>query len=267
MVPTPRLLFRASALLWLAFLAGPGFGQAADTANKFDSPKVAFQYLAATVGAPSGSEVPACPFEDPSDKPDGISPEHFAVVFRSGGPLPEDAFKECNLPNFDRPEIRVFPIDAFVKVDRQADSQFANLRRVLQEGAVKAGTEVPFVPFVDAHPAFVEHVSFFRFQNGNGFAFLTQWMIEADSIGKSLVYVFQGTTDDGRSYVFAAIPVKALATLEPFSYRKGESYEDTEKRYETYASRIAARVRGSGDTEFLPELIRIREMLASIVVK
>jgi len=263
----PRTLLRVLTFLCLAAFTVMLAGPTASMGAEFDAPALSFHYSESAFGTPVVSPVSACPLEDPSDKPDGVSPAHLAVIFGSRGEVPADAFKECNLPNFERVEIRVFPVEAFVKVYKQAGPGFARLRLALDTNAIQAGSEVPFVPFVDAHSAFVEHVSFLRFQNGRGFVFLTQWMIEPDSIGKSLVYVFQGLTDDGRSYVLATIPLRSRMAFEPFPYRKGEPYEDTLKRHVPYSSKIATQVRKSTDLEFVPDLATAREMFRSIRIR
>jgi hypothetical protein len=253
-----------STVLVALFLAALG---TAALAQSFDSDALSFAKIPPGLGTPVSAKVPACPLLEPTDIPDGISPEHFAVAFKGPKPLPVDTFRECNLPNFNRPEVRVFSVDAFNAVDKESVAVFAKLQAVLKAGKLDPNADIPFQLFVDAHPAFVEHVAFQRFQNGQGFGFLTQWMIESDTIGEQLVYLFQGITDDGKSYLVAYVPIRSLRPLDSFPEFRNETYEQSEARYAPYSAKITAIVHAAGDSEFQPDLAAVREWLATILVK
>jgi hypothetical protein len=92
-------------------------------------------------------------------------------------------------------------------------------------------------------------------------------MIEADTIGERMAYVFQGLTDDGKTYVLAIAPVRAKQPLEPFPVPRSESYEQTMARYKSYEQRITATIRATPEAEFTPDLAAVRTWLTTIKVK
>ncbi len=231
------------------------------TSVPFHSAALEFSYPPA-LGKPLVATVPACPLEYPTDKPDGVAPEHVAVVFEGSRPLPPDETLACNFPNFDHAQLRVFPVAAYRNIYPEAGPALVDLKRILEAG--KAGADIPFLPFVDAFPAFTEHVALLTFQNGRGVAFLTQWMIEPDMIGTRLAYVFQGLSADGKTYVLGLFPVRPRTPLPGFDIPRDEPYARTYARYKPYAEGIARTMRDATNSDFVPELDGILELLRSV---
>lgn len=256
----PALLLHASP--WPATA-----GAAPEPPHPFDTPALAFSVRPELMGAPSAASVPACPADDPGGRPDGAAPAHAAVVFAGTRPLPPDATLACNLPNFDFAQLRVFSVADYGRVFPAAARALAELRRVLDDGVPPPDARWPFVPYLEAFPAFGEHVAFLSFGNGRGVVFLTQWMIEPDAIGGHLVYVFQGLSADGTRYVLGLFPVQARAPLPPFPLPPDESAERTYARFRTYAAGVARRVGEAPAGDFTPDLGELLALLRSLRVK
>ncbi len=256
------LLVLLHALTWPA-----AAGAAPAAAQAFDTPTLAFSYRPDLLGVPIAANVPACPPDDPGGRPDGVAPGHAAIVFAGARPLPPDAMLSCNLPDFDIAQLRVFSVAAYGKIYPDAARALADLGRVLEAGARQPDAKFPFVPFLEAFPAFSEHVAFVGFLNGRGVAFLTQWMIEPDTIGAHLVFVFQGLTADGTHYVLGLFPVQARLVLPPFPLPAGEPYERTYERYHAYAAEMARGVGAAQPGDFAPELEELLDLLRSLRIK
>ena len=229
----------------------------------FHSAALEFRYPPA-LGTPRVATVPACPLEYPTDKPDGVAPEHLAIVFEGQRPLPPDETLACNFPNFNHPQVRVFPVAAYRQIYPAADPVLADLKPLLAGGKLAPGAELPFLPFLDAFPAFTERVALIPFASGRGLAFLTQWMIEPDTIGTRLAYVFQGLSADGKTFVLGLFPVKLRTPLPGFDIPRDERPEQTYARYKPYAEGIARTVRDAKDADFAPGLDEILELLRSL---
>lgn len=274
---TPGSAFRKASLggQFLALLSAvllhaslwPAAATAAPAPQAFDTPALAFSVRPDLLGVPVVAAVPACPADDPGGRPDGAAPAHAAIVFAGTRPLPPNATLACNLPDFGYAQLRVFSAADYGRVFPDAARALTDLRHVLDEGARQPGAAFPFVPYLDAFPAFSEHVAFLAFQNGRAVAFLTQWMVEPDTIGANLVLVFQGLSRDGTRYVLGLFPVQARTLLPPFPLPAGEPYERTYARYRTYAEEIARRVGEAQPGDFTPDLGELLDLLRSVRVK
>ena len=243
----------------------------------FASPTLDFSYRPSLLGAASATVVPACPFDARVGDPTGAAPEHAAIVFAGARPVAPDETLACNLPGFEQAQLRVFPLARYAGAHPGIGKSLAELEGFLRRGAVPgamgptatvpAETALPFVPYVDAFPAFTERLDFLPFANGRGVGFLTQWMTEPDTLGDRLVYVFQGLDNAGTRYVLGLFPVRARRALPGFPFRPGETVGELFARYRAYAQGVAQTLREARDAEFDPDLEGLREMLRSLRVK
>ena len=240
--------------------------QAQQPGGLFDSGSLQFRYPA-NWGVPTVVTVKSCPLLSPTDIPDGVAPEHIAVVFSGTRPIPKDYLAPCSFPVFDLPEVRIFPVAAYADLYPDGARALSALRRLLNNGSHAPGSEVPYVPFVDASPAFTEHFAFIPFRNGSGAVFLTQWMTEPDAIGEHLVYIFQGLSADGKTYVLATFPTTYSGTLPAFTVPQGERIEQTQTRYKPYAKGVAHTLGKAKESDFSPSLSDVQALLSSIRLK
>jgi hypothetical protein len=170
---------------------------------EFD-PSLSKEYLAGIV--------PAVPLENPSDKPDGVAPRHVMISLKDS--YAARLGRDPSSP-YAVPQIFVFPTsDAS---DPRFDEEFPTLRRAVADLnkllARRAGSvteSIPFLPWADERQAFIGRKKLIRFRNGRGVLFLTQYDQEKSPVNNgSLVYTFQGLTDDNAWYVSAVFPVAA----------------------------------------------------------
>lgn len=229
----------------------------------YRSPRLTFSYPAAW-GTATSVLVPECKLDSPSDKPDGVSPGHAAIFFKGGGLLRREDTRACRVPDFDRAQLRVFGAATWRTTDPLKGQSLAALTAWLSAGPGASDQAVPFVPFVDASPAFTEHVTRTDLAGGRGVGYLTQWMIEPDSIGRRLVYVFQAGSKDGQIYVLATFPLRTRLNLPEFPPVAGETYEATEARYRPYAAQVTEVIRAAKPGDFTPSLTEILAMCRSI---
>lgn len=242
--------------------ASPAAADYYETA-RFQSHSLQFTYPTSW-GTPAEVPVPACPLLDPNDKPDGVSPAHVAIQFRGNSASAHGNPRACDFPAFDRAQFRVLSVDAWQRAAPKSRATFAALRGVLEAGTLAPGADVPFAPFVDAFPALTEHVAFVPFGKGRGVAFLTQWMIEPDSIGPALAYVFQGLSTDGKTYVLGVFPVRLRDPLPPFKAPPAEAYEQSLARYRVYAAAVAQTIRKTPEQAFAPALSQVVALLHTL---
>ncbi len=149
-------------------------------------------------------------------------PEHIVVNFNK---LPRFSGKERGFA----PEIMIHSTDAYARILDPESKPSANFlaefelikKLSIKELNHKSGTPLPFV---NSSADGSQHVTIgfktLPFANGKGFRFVTAYAIEATLLYEnSLVYIFQGITNDGKTYIMATFPV----TLNGLP-----NYEDTE---------------------------------------
>jgi hypothetical protein len=256
--------------LWVGLACAMALGRTdlhAQTLRASDTPTFSFSYPAAVFGEAVIGAVPECPRMDPADIPDGVSPDHTAAAFPGAKPLRKDMFAQCGLPQESPAQIRAIPIAPWRKMYPDAGDRLTALGKMLDVGAVPAGGEIPLVPFLDSRSAFVEHVSFPRFQNGRGVLYVTQWIIEPHLLGDRMMAVYQGVSDDGATYVLGLFPIRTRLPLERFDLKRKESLEKAEARFAPYAAGVAGALRGATDADFTPDLGVIRALMESLRVK
>jgi hypothetical protein len=113
---------------------------------------------------------------------------------------------------FHKPQIYVYPADAYAQVNPAATQSLERVRAILAGGSSAPLTtrDLPFVPFFNATQVFAANVKVVPFQNGKGVRELTEYaQYSAPVNNHELIYQFQGLTGDGKYYVIAILPVTA----------------------------------------------------------
>lgn len=146
-------------------------------------------------------------------------PENIRVNF---GKLPRYSDKK----HWFTPEIMTHFTDSYARIldpGHKPSANFLAIFELIKKLSAKqlnyrSGTPLPFIPFLDASQHVTTGFKPLPFANGKGFRFVTAYSIEASILSEStLVYIFQGISNDGKTYVVATFPV----TLEGLP-KKGE---------------------------------------------
>lgn len=103
--------------------------------------------------------------------------------------------------------------------------------------------------FESALQAPLNGIAYIRFRSGNGVMYLAAMVEEGTAVhSRDLLYVFQGTTNDGEFYIQGLFPVSSTAFDEPVT--------DT-----------AAVINTLSDADFTPNLSLLRQMMSSMDIK
>ena len=219
--------------------------------------------------------VPAAPLESADEKPDGVYPEHVAFTLAGLSGAPADSF--------NRPVIRICPVDEYLKAFsvspryvRDARRTLGELRRLIRRRTPALKGNVPALPFADATEVFHARVKYLRFRGGAGLAFLTQSQQDYELLnGQHASYSFRGLTDDGRFYVTADLPVgsQALAATRDAPAHEGYTLPReigtrlARQRYTAYVERVRRKLERLPDAQFGPDLRLYEELLSSIEIR
>lgn len=116
---------------------------------------------------------------------------------------------------FFQPKVDVFPVTSFEQANDGAAQIISDLKTLLAAPPNPLPGSLPFLPLFNAAQIFHANEQFFKFQNGSGVRFLTQFGQDAMPVNNhELLYTFQGITDDGAYYISVILPVNASFLLE-----------------------------------------------------
>lgn len=220
---------------------------------------------------------PAFARQEPTDKPDNVAPEH--ISFKFTGPYPESVGESY----YGQPEIDIYPVAKFPEVwavseegVKSIQAQLDLLRNILK---VKSGElkNVPYIRFVDGTAVAISHVSYPSFKNGSGVLYLAPFSMELDFLrDRSLTYIFQGFTSDGKYYIFGSFPVSSkvlpqdeneLKEYEGYKLKDffGKDGRET-GQYRKYIAYIKAKLESQKAGDFTPALDTIEKTISSLEV-
>lgn len=257
----------AVPLLVLAPVFSPGVpAQSKSHKNSVQYKNVTMEFDAALAKEFLAETVAAVPLENPTDKPDGVAPQHIVITLRDSyaARLTRDASSPYALP-------QIFVIPTSDPADPRFDEEFpplrpavAGLNTLLARRAGSVTESIPFLPWADERQLFIGRKKLIRFRNGRGVLFLTQYDQEENPVNNSfLVYTFQGLTDDNAWYVSAVFPVSAqglpaTATVDdPAAFHSG---------YDRYLKATTEKLNRLPLRKFTPSLVLLDEIIRSLKV-
>jgi len=168
--------------------------------------------------------------------------------------------------------LRVLPVDAYRRIqdDGRApgthlSTMFGELRSWIAAGP-DAIADWPMVPYLDMSPQFTVQRRALHFRGGQGIRVVTQFVPDVGFATSRLVsYVFQGLTDDGRTFVLMTVPLTLTGAADADAVEHlGFTFEQIEKREgaRRYEKAVGALIAKHGVKPSLAELDALIESLA-----
>jgi hypothetical protein len=196
-------------------------------------------------------------------------PQHLELRF---GPLTifpkEHAF---------HPEITVHPVADYARIFEPEDATKEMLRgfdeiwnTATDPAAVHLGKPLPFIPVSDGEQGVTVLHKPLSFVGGKGFRFITRFEIEASLLSDhGLVYVFEGLTNDRKTYVLATFPIlleglPGADAKEHLGYSL-RAYQKFEKEIDAYHDKASAWL-VANQAKMEPNLKLLDEIVASIAI-
>ena len=260
-------------LLFIFALACTALAAPAKRTATHDGVRITFDVTLAREA--TGQTVPASLLDVPSDKPDGVYPEHVAFTLVGMPNAPADSFNE--------PVVRVSSVAEYLKAFsvspryvREARRTLSELRRLIRRRPVALRGNVPMLPFPDATEVFHARVKYLRFRDGSGVAFLTQGQQDDNLLNSQQVsYEFRGLTDDGRFYVSATFPAGApvlaatrdAASHDGYTLPQSPGGRREARRYAAYVERVRLKLERLRPEQFAPDLRLYDELLSSLEIR
>ena len=221
----------------------------------------------------TGRTVPASLLDVPSDKPDGIYPEHVAFTLVGMPAAPADSYEPVVRVSSVAEYLQVFSVSPqYVK---DAERTLSELRRLIRRKPVALKGNVPMLPFPDATEVFHARVRYLRFRGGSGIAYLTQSQQDDNLLnGQQVSYEFRGLTDDGRFYVSATFPFGApviaatrdVNTHDGYTLPRHPGGRRERQKYAAYVERVRVKLERLRPAQFQPDLRLYDELLSSLEI-
>ncbi|HTY57654.1 MAG TPA: hypothetical protein VMF59_02515 [Bacteroidota bacterium] len=264
---SPGAAFRLSVLLiFFPLVLSGAYAQPKGRTRSVTYQNVSLAFDAGLAKDFVAETIPAVPLEEKTDKPDGVAPAHVLITLRDSYAA---KLKRDTESIYALPQIAVFPTRD--PGDPRFDEEYPTMRgavndlsKLLSRRAGSVSEAIPFLPWADEHQLFIVKKRLVRFRNGRGVLFLTQYEQEESPVSNaSLVYTFQGLTDDNAWYVSAVFPVAAQGLTPPPGEAGSAAFH---AGYDAYIKRTTENLNRLPARRFTPHLLLLEEMIRSIKV-
>jgi hypothetical protein len=165
--------------------------------------------------------------------------------------------------NLHTPTILIFPTEAYNTVNPTAGDVIYQLKQFLQDQPSDP-EDIPLLPIWNAAQFMQAQVKYFRFQNGSGVRFITQYGQAAWPInGEDMFYTFQGLTDDEMYYISAALPLSHPSLPDPETVTMDDAFYDN---FMDYVEEIEDQLNAEPPGSFFPTLSVLDAVIESLLV-
>ncbi|MGB2962431.1 MAG: hypothetical protein WBB69_00405 [Anaerolineales bacterium] len=132
---------------------------------------------------------------------------------------------------FHTPVIKIYSVEEFRAVNGTVGESLDTLKAVIDSQPVY-DENIFVADMFGAAQYFRSLIGYLRFQNGTGVRFITQYGQDASPIGwPSLIYAFQGFTNDGQYYVSAIFPISHPSLPDPDEVVMDDAFYDNFLNY------------------------------------
>lgn len=190
-------------------------------------------------------------------------------------PLIYPAHTELTIQNYPLtgtqfpPQVWIYPVNRFNELLPDIlPPRVSDLKNFISNGTWSSG-ELPFLPAILEKQAFFSHVTAMEFNGGEGIRFISEYSELVTPISnKSIIYTFQGLTDDEMYWVAVTLPISS--PVLPADYNtlpKGYTRESLMLNYGSYASEVQNTLEVQALDSFFPTIISLDNLVKSITVR
>jgi len=192
-------------------------------------------------------------------------PEHVRVTFD------DDALDQDSFDPRQR-QLLLLPLSGYRALFRPAEVEGFNaaiqdLRAIVAAQPSNFAQDVLLLPASGLSQAVWAQVRYLRFEGGSGVRFVTHLTAEISPLtANSLLYTFQGLTDDGQYYVAAYFPLSTSVLPAKLSEVEKDARDLFRRDYRSYAEAIAQQL-NEGSDRFTPALSLLDGLIASLSIE
>jgi hypothetical protein len=164
---------------------------------------------------------------------------------------------------FHTPTIRVYPVAEFRAINQNVSDGLDVLMATLQTQP-SDGADLEVVDLFNAGQLFQSQTKYLKFQNGYGARWLSQYGQAYFPIGwPNLFYTYQGFTDDGKYYISIIFPLNHPSLPHPDNVTLDDAFAEN---FINYSNEIGAQLNAETDASFVPSLVLLDQLVASLLV-
>jgi hypothetical protein len=192
-----------------------------------------------------------------------VMPDHLVFSFMNSYADGQALYRQAaNLEA--KPQIVVYPSEAYRAMNDLAKQQIEGLQRVLEERPVVFEKSAPFLPTVNAAQMMQIQPVYLDFANGSGLRYLTQVAQETRPVNnQELFYTFQGLTDNGAYYLTAFFPLSSKFLPDDAATADDEAFN---AGFSAYLEEIVISLNGWSPADFKPDLSLLDAIVTSLNV-
>ncbi len=224
---------------------------------------VSFAYDPSLAAAVDVEIVPGTSANGPEPFGFDLLPDHLVFTLRERDAAENILYRQTvNIP--DRPQILVFPLEAFKSINPRVYDQESALDLVVQGSPPPLPGDLPLLPSTNGFQMLRAQQSVLDFQNGRGLRYLTQYAQETRQVNnQEIFYTFQGLTADRAFYVAAFFPVSTGA-LPPDDRDTDHAF--LAQNMEAYLDQTTAMLDALPASAFAPDLDLLDGLISSLMV-
>lgn len=243
--------------------------QIVSTPIEDEATHVQFEYVRFSYDPELASDVEATLYAEKIGEPDypiaSIYPEYVSLKFVVS--IGEDDYRNAYL--------HVYPIAEYEEIagDRVTEA-VEELQTLLEERPELVSEEkLPYFPHPNSAQIFFAGGEYLEFEGGSGIRYVTVFVQDASwaLTNSSLLYTFQGITDDGNYYISARFPIDAGDVLpEPLdidAFDLSEQGEEWGEALVNYHLEFTAALNDLEVDGYTPDLSLLDEMVMSIEIE
>jgi len=235
------------------------------------------------------TEIPAIPTPAPTATPAVQSDYCFEYVCFSHGDalasdfvgtvVPENDFGAPGYIQIDftgyptqneifKPFLQVYLAEEFVGGNEAVQEDMDELIAFLDDQPEEVD-KFPTFPFKMVAQFIQSKIAYFAFENGSGVRFATQygqglWPVT----NESLIYHFQGLTDDGKYLVIGVFPITNPQLIDDGkAFMDKQDYATFDSNFDSYLPSIQKMLNEQPDNSFTPDLAALDKIMKSIYIK
>lgn len=131
------------------------------------------------------------------------------------------------------------------------------------------GKVMPFLPPNPQTQTFHIHESLLSFNGGKGIRFITEYSDAPFPINnKSLIYTYQGLTDDGKYWLAITMPIgNPILPDERDTYPEGYTFETLLQNYDVYVADVENALEMQAPDSFFPSINSLDNLVISILIQ
>jgi hypothetical protein len=144
----------------------------------------------------------------------------------------------------------------------------SDLKRIISNG-IRSSGELPFLPVIPQKQEFFIHTASLLFNGGQGVRFITEYSESPTPItNKTIIYTFQGLTDDGMYWVAVTLPISSpILPAEYDTLPEGYTDESLILNYNSYVSDVKEALEAQAPDSFSPTIDSLDSLVKSITIR